>query len=56
MDARVCDVDAEADGQPLLVPKTERGRCELQFPPRAGVTVWATRDWWKAAQSFGQAA
>lgn len=55
--ARYCDVDVTDDqDRPLLVPKTERGTCNLSVPPRVGVTVWAVRDWWKAAQSFRGAA
>lgn len=56
-DDRRCDVDVEdREGRALLVPKTENGTCLLQRPGQVGVVVWAGRDWWKAAQTFGRAA
>lgn len=50
--ARRCDIDAADKKGLLLVPKTERGVCKLGPTEQVGVTVYAHRDWWKAAQGF----
>lgn len=57
-DSRYCDTEAtNRDGEHLLVVKSERGSCSLQDPPIVGsATVYAVRDWWKAASTFGTAA
>jgi hypothetical protein len=52
---RHCDVDATNEqGEPLIVPKTENGSCDLKNgePLESGATIYALRDWWKTGQAF----
>jgi hypothetical protein len=53
--SRYCDIEVTNEkGEALIVPKTENGSCDLKDgePMESGATVYATRDWWKAAGSF----
>lgn len=54
--ARHCDPDvANSAGEAMLVPKTENGSCAMVYPPLgSGAVVYATRDWWRAAEVFGR--